>query len=136
MSETRHLNPQSAQNVPSLLKELLRDLSRNSPILGAAVFTVEGHPVVSHFHAGTEDAAVAAMVAGIHSAAEQVMRELRQGSLKSIIVEGEGGNTLVLAVTGGYLLAVTSPENAKLGLVFNDAKRVAREAGRLLQELI
>lgn len=122
--------------MPSLLKELLRDLSRNSPILGAAVFTVEGHPVVSHFHAGTEDAAVAAMVAGIHSAAEQVMRELRQGSLKSIIVEGEGGNTLVLAVTGGYLLAVTSPENAKLGLVFNDAKRVAREAGRLLQELI
>jgi hypothetical protein len=44
--------------------------------------------------------------------------------------------TLTIAITGDYLLTVTAPENAMLGLVFNDAKITAREANKLLQHLV
>ncbi len=128
------MNQQDASNVPGMLKEMLRKLSSNSPILGAAVLSIEGLPLVSYFHGRTEEVAVAAMVAGIYSAGEATVRELRQGDLKSIIIEGEMGTTLVIAMHGGYLLAVTAPENARLGLVFNDSKKVAREAAKLLQD--
>ncbi|MFW9800276.1 MAG: roadblock/LC7 domain-containing protein [Candidatus Thorarchaeota archaeon] len=128
------MNQQDASNVPGMLKEMLRKLSHNSPILGAAILSIEGLPLVSYFHGRTEEVAVAAMVAGIYSAGEATVRELRQGDLKSIIIEGEMGTTLVISMHGGYLLAVTAPENARLGLVFNDSKRVARAAAQLLQD--
>ncbi|MHA2140809.1 MAG: roadblock/LC7 domain-containing protein [Candidatus Thorarchaeota archaeon] len=124
-----------AADVPTILKEVLKKLSSNSPILGAAILSVEGLPLVSHFHGGPEDVAVAAMVAGIHSAGEQTVRELRQGELKTIIIEGNRGTTLVISMPSDYLLAVTAPENARLGLIFNDAKRAAREASKILRDL-
>lgn len=124
-----------AVDVPNILKEVLKKLSNNSPILGAAILSVEGLPLVSHFHGGTEDVAVAAMVAGIHSAGVQAVRELRQGNLKSIIIEGNRGTTLVITMPSEYLLAITAPENARLGLIFNDAKRAAREASKILRDL-
>jgi predicted regulator of Ras-like GTPase activity (Roadblock/LC7/MglB family) len=115
---------------------MLKDLTNNSPILGAAIFSVEGLPLVSHFYGGTEEVTIAAMVAGMYGAGELSVKELKQGNLKSIIVEGDYGKTVVIAITDGYLLTVTAPENAKLGLVFNDSKRFAREAGKLLRGLI
>jgi predicted regulator of Ras-like GTPase activity (Roadblock/LC7/MglB family) len=124
-----------AEDVPDILKEVLKKLSNKSPILGAAILSVEGLPLVSHFHGRTEEVAVAAMVAGIHSAGEQTVRELRQGNLKSIIIQGNRGSTLVIAMPSEYLLAVTAPENARLGLIFNDAKRAAREASKILGDL-
>jgi len=124
-----------AVDVPNILKEVLKKLSNNSPILGAAILSVEGLPLVSHFHGGTEDVAVAAMVAGIHSAGQQAVRELRQGTLKYIIIQGNRGTTLVITMPSEYLLAITAPENARLGLIFNDAKRAAREASKILRDL-
>ncbi len=114
------------------LKRLLTEFANNTPILGAAILSVEGLPLVSNFQAGTEEVAVAAMVAGIHSASEQAVQELRQGNLKSIIIEGDQGTIVIISIRGGYLLAITSPENVRLGLVFNDGKRVARNAAKIL----
>lgn len=118
------------------LRNLLRDLSHKSPILGAAIFSIEGLPFVSHFMSGVEEVSVAAMVASIQAVGEQTVNELRQGELKAIIIQGSRGTTLTVAVTHGYLLTVTAPENAKLGLIFNDAKICAREAAALLEEII
>lgn len=114
------------------LSDLLRELSSKSPILGAAIFSIEGLPFVSRFHGGTEEASIAAIVAAIHAAGDQTVKELRQGELKSIIIEGDLGTTLVISISADYLLTVTAPENAKLGLIFSDAKKTAREAGKLL----
>jgi predicted regulator of Ras-like GTPase activity (Roadblock/LC7/MglB family) len=125
----------AAEEVPDMLKDLLKELANTSPILGAAILSIEGLPLVSYFHTGNDAVIISAMVAGIHSAGEQTVRELRQGDLKSIIVEGEFGKTLIIAIPDGYLLTITAPENAKLGLIFSDAKRAAREAGRLLRSL-
>ena len=116
------------------ISDLLKDLASKSPILGAAVFSVEGLPFVSRFHSGTEEAAIAAIAAAIHAAGDQTVKELRQGELKSIIIQGDLGTTLVIAISSDYLLTVTSPENAKLGLVFSDAKKAAREARKILHQ--
>ncbi|TFG29796.1 hypothetical protein EU528_09120 [Candidatus Thorarchaeota archaeon] len=122
----------SAMKLQDQLMILLKDLSNKSPILGAAIFSVEGLPLVSHFHAGTEEVSVAAMVAGIHAAGEQTVKELKQGDLKSIIIQGDLGTTLVINVSTDYLLTVTAPDNAALGLIFSDAKRTAKEARIIL----
>jgi predicted regulator of Ras-like GTPase activity (Roadblock/LC7/MglB family) len=113
----------------------MEELANRSPILGVAIFSIEGHAVVSHFHSGTEEILVAALIAGIQSASEQTVKELKQGELKSIIVEGELGTTVVISMPNQYLLTLTAPENVKLGLVFNDGKQFARKASRLLQGL-
>jgi len=117
------------------LKMILRDLSSRSPILGAAIFSVEGLPLVSYFHAGIEEASIAAMVASIQSVGELAVKELRQGDLKSIIIQGTLGTTVVISIPDSYLLAVTAPENVKLGLVFNDAKVYAKKMSGILRNL-
>ncbi len=117
------------------LKSILRDLSNRSPILGAAIFSVEGLPLVSYFHAGIEEASIAAMVASIQSVGELAVKELRQGDLKSIIIQGTLGTTVVISIPDSYLLAVTAPENVKLGLVFNDAKVYAKKMSGILRNL-
>jgi len=132
--EGYRLENQSAMKLQDSLMLLLKDLSNRSPILGAAIFSVEGLPLVSHFHAGTEEVSVAAMVAGIHAAGEQTVKELKQGDLKSIIIQGDLGTTLVINVSTDYLLTVTAPENAALGLIFSDAKKTAKEARIILYE--
>lgn len=133
MEEGSELNLESTSDVVGQLKQVLVEFGENTPILGAAIFSVEGLPVVSHFHAGTEDVTVAAMVAGIHSAGEATVRQLKQGELKSIIVEGDLGTTVLLSIHGGYILTITAPVNVKLGLVFNDGKRVAKIIARHLR---
>ena len=135
-NEARRVNQQTGNQIETILRDMLKDLTTKSPILGVAIFSIEGLPLVSHFYGGTEEVTIAAMVASMYSAAEQSVRELRQGSLKSVIVEGEFGTTIVIAIPDGYLLCVTAPENAKLGLVFNDAKKAAHETGRVIREML
>ncbi|MEM2142750.1 MAG: roadblock/LC7 domain-containing protein [Candidatus Thorarchaeota archaeon] len=129
------MHHQNIADIPLLIRELLKDLCNRSPILGAAILPVEGLPFVSYFQTNIDDAAVAVLVASAQAAGEQTVKELRQGSLKSILVEGTAGFTLILSIAEDYLLVVTAPDNAKIGLVLNDARRAGREAARLLQEL-
>ena len=125
-----------SEDVTEQLKMMLRDLSNRSPILGAAVFSVEGLPLVSYFHASVEEASIAAMVASIQSVGQLAVRELRQGDLKAIIIQGTLGTIVVISIPETYLLAVTSPENVKLGLVFNDAKVYAKKMSGVLRGLV
>lgn len=128
-----------AQNVMKLqetLNDLLKELSSRSPILGAAVLSIEGLPFVSRFHGGIEEASIAAIVAAIHAAGDQTVKELRQGELKAIIIQGDLGTTVVVSISADYLLTVTAPENAKLGLIFSDAKKTARDARKILYQAL
>ena len=128
-----------AQNVMKLqetLNDLLKELSNRSPILGAAVLSIEGLPFVSRFHGGIEEASIAAIVAAIHAAGDQTVKELRQGELKAIIIQGDLGTTGVVSISADYLLTVTAPENAKLGLIFSDAKKTARDARKILYQAL
>ncbi len=134
--EVKQLYPNSATDALEPLASLLRDLSHRSPILGAAILSVEGLPFVSHYTSGVEEVSVAAMVASIQAVGEQTVKELRQGELKAIIIQGTRGTTVTVSITHGYLLTVTAPENAKLGLIFNDAKICAREAEKLLEDIV
>lgn len=132
LHEAFTVEDEGAAKLQESLKDLLKSLSNRSPILGAAIFSIEGLPFVSHFHRGTEEVSVAAIVASIHAAGEQTVQELKQGELRSIIIQGDLGTTLVISISQDYILAVTAPENAKLGLVFSDAKKCAREARKML----
>ncbi|MFW9788696.1 MAG: roadblock/LC7 domain-containing protein [Candidatus Thorarchaeota archaeon] len=130
------MEDQKVVKLQERLSDLLKDLMNKSPILGAAVFSIEGLPFVSRFHGGTEEASIAAIVAAIHAAGDQTVKELRQGELKSIIIQGDMGTTLVISISADYLLTVTAPDNAKLGLVFSDAKATAREARKVLYQAL
>ncbi|MBY8997079.1 MAG: roadblock/LC7 domain-containing protein [Candidatus Thorarchaeota archaeon] len=130
------MEDQNVMKLQETLNNLLKELSNRSPILGAAVFSIEGLPFVSRFHGGTEEASIAAIVAAIHAAGDQTVKELRQGELKSIIIQGDLGTTVVIAISADYLLTVTAPDNVKLGLIFSDAKKTAREARKILYQAL
>ncbi len=130
------MTQEDANKGMDLLQDLLRELNNRSPILGAAIFSVEGLPFVSDFNSNVEEVSVAAMVASIQAVGEQTVTELRQGTLQSIIVQGTRGTTLTVSIPNGYLLTVTAPDNAKLGLIFNDAKQAARKAADIIEEFL
>ncbi|MFW9964194.1 MAG: roadblock/LC7 domain-containing protein [Candidatus Sifarchaeia archaeon] len=130
------MEDQQVIKIQETLGDLLKELANKSPILGAAIFSIEGLPFVSRFHGGTEEASVAAIVAAIHAAGDQTVKQLRQGELKSIIIQGDLGTTLVISISSDYLLTITAPDNAKLGLIFSDAKKTAREARKLLHKAL
>lgn len=130
------MEDQQVMKIQETLGDLLKELANKSPILGAAVFSIEGLPFVSRFHGGTEEASVAAIVAAIHAAGDQTVKQLRQGELRSIIIQGDLGTTLVISISSDYLLTITAPDNAKLGLIFSDAKKTAREARKLLHKAL
>ncbi|NWF96286.1 MAG: roadblock/LC7 domain-containing protein [Candidatus Thorarchaeota archaeon] len=125
----------AVDDVPYMMRELLRDLAKRSPILGATIVSMEGLPLFSYLNTGSDEAAIAVLVSSAYSAGLQTVKELKQGHLKSVIIEGDAGTTLILAISESHLLTVIAPENAKLGLVFNDAKQVGRRAARLLQDM-
>ncbi len=129
------MNQSSSTEELGPLRDMLKELSNRSPILGAAIFSVEGLPYVSYFHSGVEEVSVAAMVASIQAVGDQTVQTLRQGRLKTIIIQGTLGTTLTVYISEGFLLTVTAPENAKLGLILNDARKAAKEAAHLIQNI-
>ena len=59
------MEDQKVVKLQETLSDLIKDLANKSPILGAAVFSIEGLPFVSRFHGGVEEASIAAIVAAI-----------------------------------------------------------------------
>ncbi len=101
------------------LKSLKRDLKRlvksNPDVEAGAIVSVEGTLIVSVFPEVIDDAKIAAMTAAIFSLGERGVLEIARGNLKRIVIEGDNGLILVMAVDKNKILVLSTTRYPRLG---------------------
>ncbi len=111
--------------------ERLRAMQAAVPeIEAAALVSVDGLSIASALPAETEEDRVAAMSAAMLSLGERIAAELNRGHLEQVYIRGDNGYVVLTAVGEEAVLAVLARANAKLGLVFLEARRAAEDLAR------
>jgi predicted regulator of Ras-like GTPase activity (Roadblock/LC7/MglB family) len=111
----------------------LRDLQAGTPdIEGSAVVSVDGLMMATSLSTGVEEDRVAAMSAAMQSLGERIAGELGRGGLEQVYVEGDEGYVFLRAIGMDAVLTVLARSDAKLGLIFLDMKRAAKDLAALV----
>ena len=115
------------------ISKLLKTLSTTTPdIEAAAVVDNDGLMIASALPGDVEDDRVAAMSAALLGMSERIVRELGRGSFALAMLRGSGGYTILVRCGAEAVLTVLATDTAKLGLIFLDVQRAAKDVGRLL----
>lgn len=115
------------------LVERLRDLQASSQdVEAAAVVSVDGLTMASVMPSHYEEDRVSAMSAAMLSLGERIAGELGRGLLDTVYVKGQHGYVILMAVGDEAVLTVLAREQAKLGLIFLDMGRAAKELAKLV----
>lgn len=115
------------------LLEHLRNLQASSAdVEAAAIVSVDGLSMASVMPSGYEEDRVSAMSAAMLSLGERIASELGRGSLDTVYVKGQKGYVILMAVGEEAVLTVLAREQAKLGLIFLDMSRSAKELAKLV----
>lgn len=115
------------------ITKLLKNLSTTTPdIEAAAIVDNDGLMMASALPADVEDDRVAAMSAALLGMSDRITRELHRGSFSLVMIRGSSGYAILVRCGPEAVLTVLATESAKLGLIFLDVTRTAKEIGRLL----
>ena len=115
------------------ISKLLKNLSTTTPdIEAAAVVDNDGLMIASVLPGDVEDDRVAAMSAALLGMSERIVRELKRGTFNLVMIRGTEGYTILTRSGPESVLMVLAAETAKLGLIFLDVSRAAKDVGRLL----
>ena len=115
------------------ISRLLKGLSTTTPdIEGAAVIDNDGLMIASALGQDTNDESVAAMGAALLGLSERIVVELNRGAFEIVMIRGDAGFVIMTRSGPESVLAALASESAKLGLIFLDITRAAKEIARLL----
>lgn len=115
------------------ITKLIKTLSSTTPdVEGAAVVDNDGLMIASALRADIEDDRIAAMSAALLGMSERIVRELGRGQFSLVMLRGSEGYTILTRCGADSVLILLATDAAKLGLVFLDISRAAKEIGRLL----
>ncbi|HEY8376188.1 MAG TPA: roadblock/LC7 domain-containing protein [Nannocystis sp.] len=111
----------------------MKNLSTTTPdVEAAAVVDNDGLMIASALPGDVEDDRVAAMSAALLGMSERIVRELGRGTFGLAMLRGSGGYTVLTRCGEDAVLTVLATESAKLGLLFLDIQRTAKDISRLL----
>ncbi len=110
-----------------LLQEVLEELITHNPdILSTLVVSDDGLNVASGIpYPDDDDLALA--TSDLTDMAEEFSTRLDQGNLNRILLEGERRTTIVIRASRHTILMVSTPADAKLGLVLISMRRAAQQ---------
>jgi len=115
------------------ISKFLKIFSTTTPdIEAAAVVDNDGLMIASALPGDVEDDRVAAMSAALLGMSERIVRELGRGNFSMAMLRGSGGYTILTRCGPEAVLTVLATDTAKLGLIFLDVSRAAKDVGRLL----
>jgi len=116
-----------------LLVDRLRDLQSRTPdIEASAVVSMDGLTIASALPVELEEDRVSAMSAAMLSLGERIAGELARGGLNEIYIHGNQGYVLLTSVGSEAVLTVLTRRQAKLGLVFLEMRRAAKDLEQLV----
>lgn len=93
---------------------------------------MEGLPIFSIVPRGYDDTVISAMVATLLSLSERTVIEMDIGRFKQIYIKGNNGYILAVEAEPA-VLAVSTTEKAKLGLIFLECERASYEISKILK---
>ena len=117
------------EQMVSRLKELQ---SGTSDIEASAVVSVDGLIMASSLPADVEEDRVSAMSAAMLSLGERIASELGRGILDQVYIRGDNGYVILMSVGEEAVLTALARSDAKLGLIFLDMKRAAKDLTKLV----
>jgi predicted regulator of Ras-like GTPase activity (Roadblock/LC7/MglB family) len=112
---------------------LKRFLSNNPEIKIATISSVEGLPIVSVIPRGSNETLISAMVATLLSLSERAVIDMNIGEFTQLYIKGIDGYLLVFEA-GTAVLAVSTTDDVKLGLVFFECEKVSKEISEILSK--
>jgi len=107
-----------------LLRELLEDASA---IHGAAIVGTDGLVHAAFTPDGQVDEDLTgAVAAAVYALSARSVAQLKRGRLHHTLIQGDGGNIIVMVIDDRTLFVGLTPENVNLGMAFAEARRMAR----------
>lgn len=106
--------------------------STSADIQASAVISIDGLMMAALLPAGLDQDRMGAMSAALLSLGARVARELDRGTLEQVLVKGDNGYVLMLQAGDDAVLTVLASNQAKLGLIFLDARRAAQSMAQAL----
>lgn len=114
--------------IASGLKPILSRLnSISQEIEASAVMTRDGLTLASKIRKDVNQDRLGAMCASLLSLSDKTAKELSRGNLKQVLIEGDQGCVLIVHIGQRAVLAVVSKPSSNLGMVFVEARKVAKE---------
>jgi predicted regulator of Ras-like GTPase activity (Roadblock/LC7/MglB family) len=114
------------------LGKILQGLRKIGDVVGSAVISVDGLPIASDFGEGIDEETFAAMSAAMHGAAETAVSELKQGSLKQIIIDADKGKMMTIAAGEKAILVILTKPDINLGLALLELGRASGKISDVL----
>ncbi|TKJ24154.1 MAG: hypothetical protein CEE43_00290 [Promethearchaeota archaeon Loki_b32] len=122
------------KNITEKLETVLkRLLASNRDITIVIVTTMEGLPILSILPRGYDETRISAMVATLLSLSERTVVDMEIGVFKQIFIKGVDGYLLIFDAEPA-VLAVSTTEKAKLGLVFLECERASHKISKILKK--
>jgi predicted regulator of Ras-like GTPase activity (Roadblock/LC7/MglB family) len=115
------------------LKKILKKLISDNPVITiATISSVEGLPICSYIPRGKNETIISAMVATLLSLSERAVMEMKIGEFSQLYIKGIDGYLLVFEAGPNAVLAVSTTNKAKLGLIFLECGRTADEIADII----
>jgi hypothetical protein len=111
----------------------LKTLASNTPdVEAAAIVDSDGLLIASVLPQNVDEDAFAAMSASMLSLGERIATELERGDLELVMTRGAAGFVILVRCGPNAVLAVLTTSAARLGLIFLDVQRAAKELAKLI----
>ncbi|MGD9211486.1 MAG: roadblock/LC7 domain-containing protein [Desulfobacteraceae bacterium] len=115
------------------ITEILRGLRVSSPdIFGLAVISLDGFLIAALAPSEIDEELVAGMSAALLGVGERISGELMRAPMKQIFVKSEKGYVILNAVGEDSVLVLLVSNQAKLGLIFLELRRMVPELQKVL----
>jgi len=115
------------------LEATLKRLLLNNPsITIATISSIEGLPILSILPRGSNETIISAMVATLLSLSERAVIEMKIGEFKQLYIKGIDGYLLVFEADSS-VLAISTTDKAKLGLIFLECERASLEISEIMK---
>lgn len=98
------------------MKDILKELEKNSEINNSAIVSLKGQMMASALHADIDEKGLAAMTAALTSVGTRVANTLQSGKTGSIVITGSD-KLIILHQFSQALLIALAPADAKIGLI-------------------
>lgn len=116
------------------MSSILRELRSNLQDIEAAVLiSSDAMALASDISGEADEEMIGALSASVLGMGERAARDLNRGSLEQVIIKGENGYLLLVHCGPDALLSMLVRPEAKLGVVFMEARRTAEELAKLFK---
>ena len=129
------MTERSGAEMAGELDRVLADLrALSEDIESCAVLSGDRDLLSSSHEPGVDRERVGAMLAALVYLSERVARESGKGNISQFRIDTGGGHLLVVRLDDGGVLAATTGQEARVGLVLYDMRNARREVEKALAE--